>query len=88
MALTKTTSIDKIEVLPTAMVQVRVKTTAFDDDGTLIGERYFRYVLAPGDDVASQPLPIKRVCNATWVAAVVTAYQSAVAAGNPPPVQW
>jgi hypothetical protein len=81
--VTKTLTYDKIEVTSNGVIQVRQKLTAFDDDGTVIGERYNRYTLAPGQDVTGQPNKIQRVCNIFWDAATIAAYQVALATANP-----
>lgn len=79
MALTKDTVIDKVEILEDGTIQVREATRVMDS-GDLIGERYHRYVLTPGQAVADQPNRIQRICTAVWTPAVVSAYQAAQAA--------
>ncbi len=64
MALTKTNAIDAITVTQGLAIEVRRKITAFDDDGTEIGFRYFRYVIPPDADVASEPAIIRRIAAA------------------------
>ncbi len=80
MALTKTTVIDKVEILENGVIQVRRAIRVFDD-GELVGERYHRDApLEPGQDVSAQPNILQRVCTAVWTPAVVAAYQAEKAA--------
>jgi ribosomal protein L21 len=78
--MTKQTAIDKIEVLEDGTVQVRQVVRVLDDDGSKIGERFLRYVLVPGQDVAGQPGRVQRIAQAVWTQAVVDAYNAAKAA--------
>ena len=82
MALTKTTTYDKIEILSNGVIQVRISLKAFDDDGSFIGERYQRYVLVPGQDITNQPTRLQKICNAVWTAQVIADYQAEVAANQ------
>jgi hypothetical protein len=75
MALTKERVLDKLEILQDGVIQVRWATRVLDD-GDLIGERYERYVLTPGQNVSDQPERIRRVANAIWDAQTVTAFQT------------
>ena len=77
--MTKTLVIDKIEVLSNGVILVRQNLSAFDDDGSLIGQRYNRYSLGPGQDISDQPVKIQRVANIFWDAATIAAYQAALA---------
>ena len=63
MALTKTTTYDAVTIRPDQIVEIRMKTTAFDDDGTELGFRYFRRVILPADDISGEPLKIRQICN-------------------------
>lgn len=82
--MTKQTAIDKIEILENNVVQVRQVIRAFDDDGSLIGERFNRFVLEPGDDVRAQDARVRSVCSLFWTAEVVKAYLDAKAARPQP----
>ena len=86
MALSKQQVIDRIEILEDSTIQVRQRLTAYDDDGSKIGERYLRYVLTPGQDVTAQPTKIRQIANVIWTPQVIADYaakQAAIAA--PPP---
>ena len=85
MALTKETIVDKIEVLEAGHVQVRTATRVLED-GVALSSSYHRHVLAPsiktgdtwGDtDISGEDSRVQAIANATWTAAVKTAYQNA-----------
>lgn len=80
MAITSTTLIDQIIILEDGVIQVRQVKRAFDDDGSLLGQRFNRFILEPGDNVSAQPLRIQRITQAVWTQAVIDAYQAAKAA--------
>ena len=63
MALTKATTYDAVTIRPSGEVEIRMKTTAFDDDGSELGFRYFRRVIAPTDDISGEPLKIRQICQ-------------------------
>ena len=87
MALTKTTAVDKIEVVGDyKFVQVRTATIV-SEDGTELSRAFSRHVLAPrtksgdpatwGDtDISGETAEVQAVCNAVWTAAVKTAYET------------
>ena len=86
MALTKETIVDKIEVLEMGQVQVRTATRVLED-GTQLSQSYHRHVLAPsiktgdtwGDtDISGEDSRVQAIANATWTAAVKTAYQEKI----------
>jgi hypothetical protein len=69
MALTKEQILDRLEILEDGTIQVRWATRVIDDDGTILGERYQRHVLSPGDDVSG-------VANAIWDAQTIADYRA------------
>ena len=85
MALTKTTAVDKIEVVGDhKFVQVRTATIV-SEDGTELSRAFSRHVLAPrtktdgtwGDtDISGETAEVQAVCNGVWTAAVKTAYET------------
>lgn len=75
MSLTKQTSIDKIEVLEMGQVQVR-EITRIMEDGVELSASYHRWVLNPADSLDGQTDKVKAICNATWTAEVIAAYQA------------
>ena len=80
MALEKVIVVDKIEVIENGCVQVRTKT-AIMEDGKQISGTFHRHVVAPGDDYSGEDARVHAICSVTHTAAVVSAYQAAIAAG-------
>ena len=83
MAITKTTTADKIETLENGNVQVRI-ATVIKEDGVELTRTYHRHVLAPstktGDtwgntDISGEDARVQAICNAVWTSTVKTAYQ-------------
>ena len=79
MALTKTTVVDKIEVLEMGQVQVRTATRVLED-GEVLSSSFSRHVLTPGADTSNEDAKVVAIANATWTADVVTAYNDMIAA--------
>ena len=75
MALEKKTIVDKVEVLESGVVQVRVKT-AILEDGVQISGTFHRHVVSPGDDYSKEDARVAAICAATFTADVVAAYQA------------
>ena len=73
MALTKSVTADKIEVITTqdedgndvTSVQVRM-TTKVMEDGELLSSSYHRHVIQSGDDWSSEPQNVQDICNAVF----------------------
>ena len=73
MALTKTTTADKVEVVTTqdedgndvTSVQVRTATKVLED-GAVISQSYHRHVIQSGDDWSSEPANVQAICNAVF----------------------
>ena len=78
MAITKEMIVDRIEVLENGVVQVRTKT-AIMEDGKQISGTFHRHVVAPGDDYSAEDARVQAICEATFTAEVVAAYQAAQA---------
>ena len=75
MAITKTTSVDKIEVVGWH-VQVR-EATYFEEDGVPASSKSFnRYVLNPDSDLTDQPQRVVDVANGAWDAETRAAYEA------------
>lgn len=79
MALEKVEIVDRIEVVESGVVQVRVCTRIMED-GKQISGTFHRHVVAPGDDYSKQDARVQAICKATHTAAVVAAYKAAQAA--------
>jgi hypothetical protein len=74
MALEKVATIDRIEVLENGCIQVRTKT-AIKEDGVEISSKFYRHVVAPGDDYSAEDAKVKAICAAMHTADVVAAYK-------------
>jgi len=86
MALTKTITIDKIEVVGEhKAVQVRTATVVAED-GTELSRSFHRHVLHPDADVTGEDAEVQAVCAAVWTDAVKAAWteHQAAAAGDLP----
>ena len=73
MALTKSVTADKVEVVTTqnedgndvTSVQVRTATKVLED-GAVISQSYHRHVIQSGDDWSSEPANVQTICNAVF----------------------
>ena len=73
MALTKSVTADKIEVVTSqdedgndvTSVQVRTATKVLED-GAVISQSYHRHVIQSGDDWSSEPQNVQDICNAVF----------------------
>ena len=86
MALVATNIVDSILIQDNGLMFLKIVRRAFDDDGTIIGERINRIVLEPGDDVSSYSQRIQRVCQAVWTQAVIDAYRAEKASRSVVPI--
>jgi len=86
MALTKETIVDKIEVLEMGQVQVRTATRVMED-GVQLSSSFHRHVVVPSTkasgswadtDISGEDSRVQAIANATWTAAVKTAYQEMI----------
>jgi len=79
MAITKTTAIDKIEIVGEYKhIQVR-EASIIQEDGVELTRSFHRYVLSPGEDVSSQSAEIQSIANAVWTEEVINAYSASIA---------
>ena len=73
MALTKSVTADKIEVVTgqdedgndVTFVQVRTATKVLED-GAVISQSYHRHVIQSGDDWSSEPANVRSICDAVF----------------------
>jgi DNA-binding transcriptional LysR family regulator len=79
MALTKTTVVDQITVTENGIVLYR-EATRIMEDGNQISQTYHRTSLTPAQDLTGVPANVVAICNLTWTAEVVAAYQAQIAA--------
>ena len=92
MAITKTTTADKIETLENGIVQVRT-ATIIKEDGVELTRTFHRHILTPstktgdtwGDtDISGEDASVQAQANAKWTAEVKTAYQEQQDANESP----
>ncbi len=93
MALTKTTEIDKIEVV-TEFKNVQVRTaTVIKEDGVELNRSFSRKVLNCGDldasdnlvdtNISSESAEVQAICNAVWTTSVKNAWKAHLIASKP-----
>jgi hypothetical protein len=75
----KVSTVDKIEVLESGIVQVRTKNAVIED-GIQIGGTFHRHVIAPGADYSNEDARVQAICAATHTPEVIDAYRTAIAA--------
>ena len=81
MALTKTETVDKVEVVEMeawSMVQVRTVTIIKEDD-TELSRSYSRHVVSPADDWTNESDKVKAICDAVHNDTTKAAYEAAQA---------
>ena len=92
MALSKTTVVDKIEVLEKGQVQVRTATRVMED-GVELSSSFHRHVVVPSTkasgswadtDISGEDARVQAIATATWTSAVKTAYQEMMDANATP----
>jgi hypothetical protein len=76
MAFNKTTTFDMISIRDDGVIEIRKKTSV-DEDGDVIGFRYFRYAYNPGEDISIEPMRVRNIINIVWTPAVIAAWQAA-----------
>lgn len=77
--LEKVQIVDRIEVVESGVVQVRVCTRIMED-GKQISGNFHRHVVAPGDDYSAEDARVQAICAATHTADVIAAFKAAQAA--------
>ena len=65
----------KVEVLNDRTLQVR-RTDIVKEDGVVVGSRFHRHVVVPGDDVTNEATVVQLIANAIHDSATVAAYQT------------
>jgi hypothetical protein len=75
MALEKKIIVDLMEVLENGCVQVRTKT-AILEDGVEISSKFYRHVVAPGQDYSVEDAKVHAICAAIHTKDVVAAYKA------------
>jgi hypothetical protein len=77
MTLTKSETIDKIEVTSNGVIQVRLVTEVLEGND-VISKAYHRYSLSPGDSLVNQDSRVSAVAAAVWTPDILSAYQAAL----------
>lgn len=75
MPLTERTVFSLCEVLPSAVLQVRMANQIVDGE-TVKAQTYNRYCLAPGSDLTGQPEQVVKIANAVWTPEAIAAYNA------------
>jgi|TARA_R100000084_G_C4627819_1_gene136685 hypothetical protein len=75
MAITKETSVDKIEIVGWN-IQCREATQFVEDGQPVSGKSFHRYVLDPDSDLTDQPQRVVDVANGAWDADTRAAYEA------------
>jgi len=74
MAITKTYTIDKIEVVGTYKhIQVK-QLLVISENGQEISRTAHRYCLLPDMDISNQPQEVQNICNTAWTQEVKDAW--------------
>ena len=76
MALEKIVKVDRVEIVEDKFVQVRTKTSIFED-GKELTSSFHRHTLVPGDDYSNEPVKVRAICAAVHTPEVVAAYKAA-----------
>ena len=74
MAITKETSVDKIEVI-NWNIQCREATQFIEDGQPVSGKSFHRYVLTPDSSLDDQPQRVVDVANGAWDAETRAAFE-------------
>ena len=65
----------KVDVLNNRVLQVR-RTDIVKEDGVVVGTKFHRHVVVPGDDVTNEATVVQLIANAIHDSATIAAYQS------------
>jgi hypothetical protein len=75
MPLEKNVIIDRIEILESGVIQVRTKTTIFDD-GVEISASLHRHIVEPGADYSNENDRVKQICSVIYTQSLIDQYQA------------
>jgi len=76
MALTKTTKVDKVEIVGDYKhVQVRT-ATVIEEDGVELSRSFHRHVVSPLDDTSGETAEVQAICASVHTDEVQAAYQA------------
>jgi hypothetical protein len=74
--LEKVEIVDRIEVVESGVVQIRVCTRIIED-GKQISGTFHRHVVVPGADYSAENAKVQAICAAVHTPEVIAAYQAA-----------
>jgi hypothetical protein len=74
--LEKVEIVDRIEVVESGVVQIRVCTRIMED-GKQISGTFHRHVVVPGSDYSAEDAKVQAICAAVHTAEVIATYQAA-----------
>lgn len=77
------TQIDQVVVTENGHILYR-EATQIMRDGVLVGQKFHRTSLIPGQDLTGQPEQIVEVARNAWTPEVISAYEAAVSARKGP----
>ena len=77
MPLIERTVFSLCEVLPSAVLQVRMANQIVDGE-TVKAQTYNRYCLDPGSDLTGQPEQVVKIANAVWTPEAIAAYNASI----------
>lgn len=79
MALQEKSVVDKIEVLLSGVIQVRIRHQVLRGEEE-IAATFERYVLSPGQDVSAKTTDarVNAIADAVWTDEVIEAYQASL----------
>jgi hypothetical protein len=76
MSLTKTYTIDKIEIVGKFKTVHVKQLLIISENGQEISKNAHRYVLTSDMDISSQPQEVKDICNTAWTQEVKDAWNT------------
>ncbi len=76
MAITKTTKIEKIEVVGDYKAVQVATDTVIKEDGTEISRSRHRHVLYPDADISGEHAEVQAIANAAWTDDVKASYKT------------
>ena len=82
MALNKTVTDDKIEIVGEfKAIQIRTKTAVMED-GVELSSGYHRHVVVAGQDYSNESAEVQAICAVVHTAEVVAAYEASQEANS------
>jgi hypothetical protein len=75
MTIEKKISVDQIEVIDNGIVQVRTKSSFFEN-GVEVSRSFHRHTIAPGQDYSQEEQKVQSICAAAHTESVVAEYQA------------